>query len=632
MKGNAFRVALFFLVVVMATSGILIFTGSGAVNVQSEDGEADVTGVDLHTGIAAVRPEGMDYYPGVHLAPGEFETAPAPRIFTSADKSREQLGTYRLVLKIPAGEIYALRAMAVNFAQRLWINGVEQEPVGWPGEDRESTKPTARTVLYVFAPQSGETEIVLQYSNFVYRGGGEVYPLYLSEYGNIILMEQNLLFRTCLLAGCMFTIFVFYLSMYLFFHRRFYFLAFAVSSMAIAVHGLLVGQKFLTRLLPSLNWYLSMKIEYLALVVMIVAFILYLAGMFPGLLHRRGLQGYLAVSLSFVILILITQPVVFSFGLVAYLAVSVPYGFYIIVRLLLRMRKNGEMENLLILAGGSIFLLGILSDSYLHSRSVHTGVSGLDQPAMLVFIFSNMVALAIRYANTERELTEMTELNRLKTEFFNQVSHDLKTPVAVMGLALQRLAEVRSEEERSGFLSAAQRSQGDMARLMVNLLSAARLDAGNRRYQATPVSAERLCAKIQVKYEDALELEGVELDVGVNTQGKIICDEIVLWSVLDNLVYNALRYTPRGGTIRIQARREKKKIALAISDTGPGIPEEQLPHIFERGYAAGDKGGTGMGLYIVKTSIEGMGGCVTVENLPEGGAAFTLYFTALDEQ
>lgn len=628
MKRNAMGMTVFFAAVVLVSALLLQFTGSGAVFVPSENGAADLTKLELTTQIAAVQPDGMAYYPNLHLAPGAFEGAPPPRSFTEADKSRVQFGTYRVTLRLPAGRVYALRAMAVNFAQRLWIDGVEQEAVGWPGTDAAGTDPAARTVLCVFTPQSETTEIVLQYANFVYRGGGEAYPLYVSEYGNIIRMEQNLLFRGCMIAGCMLTIFVLYLGMYLFFRRRLYFLAFSVSCLAIAVHGLLVGQKFLTRLLPQLNWYASMKLEYISLIVMIAAFILYIAGMFPGLLHKKGLRAYIGFCAAYLLVVLAAKPSLYSWGLLLFQAVSVPYGVYIIVRLFLRMRRSREPENLLILAGGCAFLLAIISESYLHSRAVQTGISGLDQPAMLVFIFANMVALAVRYARTERELSEMTELDRLKTDFINQASHDLKTPVAAMGLALQRLEDVRDEAQRARFLSAVRRSQGDMARLVGNLLSVARLDAGSQRYHIAPLPAEELCAKIQDKYEDALELSGVELDVSADTQGDILCDENLLWSVLDNLIYNALRYTPKGGAVRVRARGDGDKMRLTVSDTGPGVPPEHLPHIFERGYVFGDKGGTGMGLYIVKTTVEGMGGTVTAGSAGPGGAAFTLTLPA----
>lgn len=626
MKAKAANIVLFFGVIVLLFSVISVFTAVPSTEISVEGGGADLTGIDLSCEVAAVRPERFDYYPGVYLFPGSFDGAPAPRYFTDADKFDYQYGTFRVTLRLPAGKTYAVRAMAINFSQRTWIDGVEQEPVGWPGETEKDTVPAAREAVYVFTPGNDTTEIVMQYANFVYRGGGEPYPLYVSSYQNIARLEQLSLFRACIIAGCMFTIFVFYMGMYLFFQRRGYFLAFAVSCLAVAVRSLLIGEKFLTRLWPEVSWYGAMAAEYIGLVVTVSAFILYIAGMFPGLLHKWGLKLYMGFSAAFALLSFVTPPLIYSRFLIVYQAVSVLYGIYMIVLLVRHILKRRELESALVLAGGGLFLAAIIAEAYLHSRVMQFGLSEIDQPAMMVFIFANMIALAVRYARTERELLDMTELNRMKTEFLNQASHDLKTPVAAMGLALQRLAEVKDENQRGRFVSAALQNHADMARLVGNLLSVARLETGSLRYRIAPLPVEKLCVKIQEKYEDTLEAHGVELDVSTDTLGEILCDENLLWSVLDNLIYNALRYTPKGGVIRVKVAREGERIVLAVSDTGCGILPEHLPHIFRRGYMAGDKGGTGIGLYIVKTAMEGMDGGVTADNAAEGGARFTLYF------
>lgn len=632
MKTKAADIILFFGIIALLFSIISVFTAVPSTELSVENGRADLTGIDLSREVAAVRPERFDYYPGVYLSPGTFGSAPVPRYFTDADKSDYQYGTFRVALCLPAGKTYAIRAMAVNFSQRTWIDGAAQEPMGRPGKTADDTIPAAREAVYVFTPESDTTEIVMQYANFVYRGGGEPYPLYVSSYQNIARLEQLSLFRVCIIVGCMFTIFVFYLGMYLFFERRGYFLAFAVSCLAVAVRSLLIGEKFLTGLWPQVNWYSAMAAEYIGLVVTVSAFILYIAGMFPALLHKWGLRLYMGFSAAFALLPLLTPPLVYSRFLICYQAVSVLYGIYMIVLLVRHILKYRELESVLVLAGGGVFLAAIIAEAYFHSRVVRFGLSGIDQPAMMVFIFANMIALAVRYARTERELLDMTELNRMKTEFLDQASHDLKTPMAAMGLALQRLTEVRDEDQRSRFVSAALKNHADMARLVGNLLSVARLETGSQRYRIAPLPVEKLCVSIQNKYEDTLEGYGVELDISADNLGAILCDENLLWSVLDNLIYNALRYTKRGGTIRVRAKRASEQIVLAVSDTGCGILPEHLPHIFERGYMAGDKGGTGMGLYIVKTAMEGMKGSVSADNARSGGACFTLYFPAKFEK
>ena len=114
---------------------------------------------------------------------------------------------------------------------------------------------------------------------------------------------------------------------------------------------------------------------------------------------------------------------------------------------------------------------------------------------------------------------------------------------------------------------------------------------------------------------------------------KLKIDRNKIWSVLDNLVYNALRHTPEGGSIALGIKRRGDRAVLTVADTGEGIDAGHLPHIFERFYKVsperGEKdGSSGLGLYIVKTTAEAMGGTVEVESVPGKGTVFTLTFPA----
>lgn len=625
MSKRMISMTLFFAVILLAFGGISVLTATPSTDVHVTDGQAELGAIDLAREVACVRPERFDYYPGLYLAPGQFADAPAPRYFTSADKSAYDYGTFRVTLHLPPGQTYALRAMAINFAQRLWIDGVEQTQVGWPGLTARDTIPAARQAVAIFTPQNERCEIVIQYANFVYRGAGEPYPLYISACDNILRQEQLDLLRVCLIAGCMLTIFVFYLGMYLFFQRKGYFLAFAASALAIAVRSLLIGDKFLTRLWPQLSWYAAMSAEYISLVVTVAAFILYIHGMFPKLLHRRPLTLYLGASAVFALLTLVTPPLFYSRLLIIYQVVSVLFGLYMIIRLVQRLRQSPDLETVLVAVSGALFLAAIMSESYLHSRMVRFGLSGVDQPAMMVFIFANMIALAVRYARTEGALAEMTQLTQLKNAFWSQASHDLKTPVAAMGLALERLQDVDDPIDRRRFLAAARRGQAELSRLVANLLAVSRLDDGSWRVRLQPLSACALCAQIQDKYEDTLAMSGIELDVAADTRAALLADPYLIWSVLDNLIYNAQRHTPAGGMITVLAQAADDGVTLIITDTGCGIPTQELSHIFQRGYAAGEAAGTGMGLYIVQNAMTAMGGAVTACNTQQG-ARFTLIF------
>lgn len=631
MRKHIKEISAFFLSAIIIALLFSSFIGSRTIQVETNAGEADLSSIDLQANIVNLLPQGMEYYPNQLLFPDTAWEPVHERTFTRDDLFKVPYGTYRLRIHLPAGNTYALQSMAVNFAQRLWINGVEQERVGFPADNKEETTPSARTYLCVFTPQSDVTEIIIQYSNFVYRSGGEVYPLVISQYQNIIHMEQIQIFRSCMVVGCLVTVFIFYLGMYLFFQKKIYFLAFSISCLSIALHSLLVGQKILTRLLPAINWYVAMKLEYVALIFMIALFIFYVHGMFPNLLHKKGLRAYMFFSICYLLIILCSEPAFYSWGLYIYQMVSVPYGSYIIVRFFQHMKQHKDLESVLITLGAITFLLSLILESYNHILARQTSLNGLDQPGMLIFILSNMVALTIRYAKTETKLTEITALNNMKTEFLNQATHDLKTPLAAMDLSLQRLKEVHDEKEKAKFLAAIQRSQKDMARLTGNLLSVARLNIKTPQYQLTAYEVIDLCAAVQDKYEETLELYDLTLDISTDTTGAILCDKIHIWSIFDNLIYNAIRYTPPGGRIHMNAQEVGEHILISISDTGPGIDPQHRPYIFDRGYIADKKGGTGMGLYIVKSTIEAMHGSVAAGSTTEGGALFILTFLQAKE-
>lgn len=254
MKKHTKELTIFFVTAILIALLFSSLIGGKTISIPSEQGEANVTDINLHENIVSITPAGMDYYPNQLYTPDTAWDELTAQRFTRDNLFNIPYGTYRIRIHLPANTTYAIQAMAINFSQRMWINGEEQERIGYPADNKEDTKPSARSYLYVFTPQSDVTEIVMQYANFVYRGGGEAYPLVLSQYQNIIYMEQIQFFRSCMILGCLVTIFIFYLGMYLFFQRKFYFLAFAISCLSIALHSLLVGQKVLTRLLPSLDW------------------------------------------------------------------------------------------------------------------------------------------------------------------------------------------------------------------------------------------------------------------------------------------------------------------------------------------------------------------------------------------
>ena len=108
----------------------------------------------------------------------------------------------------------------------------------------------------------------------------------------------------------------------------------------------------------------------------------------------------------------------------------------------------------------------------------------------------------------------------------------------------------------------------------------------------------------------------------------MVADRQRIETALDSLVENAVRYTEKGGRIELAAYPDEESVVIEVRDDGPGIPDKELAYIFESFYSGSSRGGTGMGLAIVKAIVEAHGGTVSAENLPGGGASFRLRLPA----
>ncbi|HID63510.1 MAG TPA: hypothetical protein EYP49_12340 [Anaerolineae bacterium] len=164
-----------------------------------------------------------------------------------------------------------------------------------------------------------------------------------------------------------------------------------------------------------------------------------------------------------------------------------------------------------------------------------------------------------------------------------------------------------------------------MSRIVADLLLLAQADAGVE-LEKKPVELDTLL--LEVYRQSQLMADGVEVKLGHEDQAVVMGDADRLKQLLLNLVDNAIKYTPPGGEVRLSLYREQGWVQVAVSDTGMGIPPEDLPHIFERFYRtdkARRRGGTGLGLSIAKWIAEAHGGHLTVESEVGKGSTFTLW-------
>jgi len=227
------------------------------------------------------------------------------------------------------------------------------------------------------------------------------------------------------------------------------------------------------------------------------------------------------------------------------------------------------------------------------------------------------------------DITHLKELDRIKTEFVTTVSHDLRSPLtAILGyIELVDQVDPLTDQQRE-FVHRAKLSVEQISHLVADLLDLGRIEAGlDTRKEDTPIL---ILARYALQGLASMA-KAKQITLQVDLQEKLPLvhgDPIRLRQVMANLLENALKYTPPGGRVVLEAHEEDDQIILCISDTGPGIPPADQPYLFDKFFRASnvpeEARGTGLGLSIVKSIVEQHNGRIWVESVLGKGATFTV--------
>jgi two-component system phosphate regulon sensor histidine kinase PhoR len=233
-----------------------------------------------------------------------------------------------------------------------------------------------------------------------------------------------------------------------------------------------------------------------------------------------------------------------------------------------------------------------------------------------------------------RDVTRSVELDNLQRSFLSVVTHELKTPLTVIEgyVRLLQMGKGGDLSPKQADMLQKVRAQSEVLGLMVqDLLDTTRLEGGHLSLDRHDVSL----AQVATKVVEAQRLEALSrrlelvLEIAEDARGPVWADELRLEQVLGNLLRNAFKFTESGGQVSVSVEREDGRMLVRVADTGRGIPEAALPHLFEKFYQveASDTrkaGGAGLGLYICDQLVRAMDGVITVRSTVGRGSSFTV--------
>ena len=226
------------------------------------------------------------------------------------------------------------------------------------------------------------------------------------------------------------------------------------------------------------------------------------------------------------------------------------------------------------------------------------------------------------------DVSDVKRTEQVRRDFVANVSHELRTPLAAIKSLIETLEGGALEEPETArdFLARGNQEVDRLVRLVEELLELSKIESGDvPMARELVVLADVIDGAVDRLLPQA-RAQQVELSYEADNLPAVLGDPDLLERVLANLLLNALKFTPAGGSIRVRAVAQDGSVVVSVSDTGVGIAAEDVPRVFERFYKADrarGSGGTGLGLAIVKHMIEAHGGRVSVESEEGQGATFT---------
>lgn len=237
-----------------------------------------------------------------------------------------------------------------------------------------------------------------------------------------------------------------------------------------------------------------------------------------------------------------------------------------------------------------------------------------------------------RFILVLHDVSELRRLESMRQEFVANVSHELKTPLSSIKAYAETLMNgaLNDAQNNAQFVQRIDEQAERLHQLILDLLSLARIESGQQAFDIRAVSLAEVVRSCLAAHQAAAQAKQINLGTnGEMSDIQVRADEEGIRQIVNNLIDNAVKYTPDGGTVTVAWRSVDSTAEIEVRDTGIGIPKEHLPRVFERFYRvhkarSRELGGTGLGLAIVKHLAQSFGGSVDVASQLGGGSVFTV--------
>lgn len=602
------------------------------------DGVLDITGENLSNEVINIV-NSWDFYPNKLYTSEDFANGiPSTQEEEDTGTGTIRYGTYRLVIKAPPRQYFTICSYSIDYSTRVFVNGVETYTSGQVADNAADSVPQiSYMTIPLYSGESGEIEIIYQYSNFVHRDGGFIQPTYLSTPQNMENYKLGNDLVSLTLSGGLLILFLYFI-LCASIQRRTDFLLLAVCCLMMALRD----QNFfhIHFFAGSVSWYVSYRL-FMGVTSLLPGVVLLLLHSVYSRAAKRLPALIMIVFLAVAGLCITFLPTIYPVNVcVAAWVEVIPYLFYLawsMVRYYLR-EKACPLPDVLTLSGFSLLIFSVLLEGLFVNSNSDVSRYGVMPSGMLMFVLLTAVSISLRIQAREAALAEsrsrselLERMNEMNLDFLHKVAHELKTPLTVISgyaqLTALQFATDRISQETPENLKTIQKEALRLADMVTKLMEYSYGRENTATFGAVDVapllkSVEAICTPMCVKNNNHIEIHGKKC-------APLYGNAAMLLQVFINLVVNSNRHTKNGVvTISASDTERREYVVFRVKDTGDGIDSSLLPHIFEKGYS-GD-GGSGLGLAICQEAVEAHGGTLELEHTGPDGTVFT--FTVLKKE
>lgn len=675
---NNRRFALVVFLLLLLTAGCAAADGGAEPEPEAVGGVLDLTGWSFETnGTVALRGEWYFYWnklwepKGIEAGFSGQRLAEVPGVWNDMPvepwqgKRGQGYATYRLnIILDPEAAVMFLKVPHMSTAYTLWINGEKISSNGTVGTTPlESLPQFASKAVSFLIPADGNLDIVAQVSNFDHAKGGMRYALELGMEGQILVQEEVRLGIEMFLLGSLLFMGLYHLGLFIFRNKEKSVLYFGLFCIIASSRILLVGEAYIYRIIPDMNWHLALKLEYLTFYLAIPLAALFVYSLFPREMSKRILLWTLAVGLVFSLFVILTPAILYTRTNAIYQGITIAacfYFLYVMAKALYRRREGAGLT----LVGGLFYAFTVMLDILYYNGKLSDG--DFASMGLFVTLFTQSFLIARRFSRAYSRVEEMSEelrdlnshlevriserteelvrMEKARRRLLSNISHDLNTPITLIQGYVEALATgmVQEEDKRQKYLEVVLKRINGLNRLIKDLFELSKLEARQIEFDYKRLTVNQLISHFGRRYEweilDAgilFELETSPYLEQAGEQLQVQADVGRLDRVFTNLIYNAIKHTPTDkGMIRLQFawigpedQESPGKLQVAVIDNGRGIDAKDLPFVFERFYKNEKSrnptaGGSGLGLAICKEVMESHNGRIWAVSLPGQGSSF----------